>query len=124
MPRGAAEIIAILAALAVGAHYVAIDPAPPDERLRTLLRVLPPAAIVTDARPESIAFAARAQAACPGPVRRPDPIDPRTVPGTERLPAARPPRGDRVAYVAFTSGSTGLPKAVRVPHRAVARLIW
>ncbi|MFF6807546.1 amino acid adenylation domain-containing protein [Streptomyces sp. NPDC012616] len=125
LERGASEIVAVLAVLAVGAHYVAIDPNTPDERLRTLLRVLPPAAVVAGADPESGAFARRAESACPLPVRRVAAVDVRLA-SRARQPEAPPPapRGDRVAYTAFTSGSTGLPKAVRVPHRAVARLVW
>jgi amino acid adenylation domain-containing protein len=124
LPRGAAEVVAVLAVLAVGAHYVAIDPTTPDERLRTLLGVLPPAAIVAAPDRDSARFAARAEATCPSPVRIISVIDPRTVPDVDSVLAPQPPRGDRVAYVAFTSGSTGLPKAVRVPHRGVARLVW
>ncbi|HKS98466.1 MAG TPA: AMP-binding protein, partial [Rugosimonospora sp.] len=36
---------------------------------------------------------------------------------------AAPADPSRIAYVAFTSGSTGQPKGVPVPHRAVVRLV-
>ncbi|MFH8337447.1 amino acid adenylation domain-containing protein [Streptomyces sp. AM6-12] len=123
--RGVSEIVAVLAVLAVGAHYVAIDPSTPDERLRTLLRVLPPAAVLAGTGPGGATFAQRIECVCPVPMRRIAAVDIHAA-ARERQPEIRPPapRGDRVAYVAFTSGSTGAPKAVRVPHRAVARLVW
>ena len=37
--------------------------------------------------------------------------------------APRPVHPDGLAYISFTSGSTGLPKGVAVPHRAVVRLV-
>ncbi|RKG57303.1 amino acid adenylation domain-containing protein, partial [Corallococcus sp. CA054B] len=44
-----------------------------------------------------------------------------------RHPAKAPPParvgGDDLAYVMFTSGSTGVPKGVCVPHRGVVRLV-
>ncbi|GAB3147811.1 non-ribosomal peptide synthetase [Micromonospora sonneratiae] len=42
--------------------------------------------------------------------------------GHAPLPAD-PPAPDALAYVSYTSGSTGEPKGVAVPHRAVVRLV-
>jgi amino acid adenylation domain-containing protein len=38
--------------------------------------------------------------------------------------AGSPAAAESLAYVLFTSGSTGGPKAVGVPHRAIARLVY
>ena len=43
--------------------------------------------------------------------------------GAGELGAAEPVSSDALAYIMYTSGSTGQPKGVAVPHRAVIRLV-
>ncbi|WP_084963697.1 non-ribosomal peptide synthetase [Thermoactinospora rubra] len=115
-PRSAAEIVAVLAVLRLGAGYVGVDPGLPETRLRAMLETARPAAVVG---PEPVA--ARLAALAPEGCAAVPPLDPFTC-----APAPSPEAGAEpsdVAYVAFTSGSTGVPKGVRVPHRAIARLV-
>ncbi|MGN6279844.1 MAG: non-ribosomal peptide synthetase [Sphingomonas sp.] len=106
LPRGIAQVTALLAAWRAGAAYCPLDPAWPEARLRTLVAELGAAAIVTD-----IAGIAGAT-----PVVAPEGEG---VAGF--APAAVAP--DATAYVIFTSGSTGKPKAVEVSHANLAALI-
>ncbi|MEU3522502.1 non-ribosomal peptide synthase/polyketide synthase [Streptomyces sp. NPDC038707] len=97
MDRSAELVVAQLAVLLAGGAYVPVDPRAPEERRRTLLRRADAATRLTAA---DVAAA-------------------RTGAAGHRLPRPDP---DRLAYVMFTSGSTGLPKAVAVRHRDVAAL--
>ncbi|WP_158843546.1 non-ribosomal peptide synthetase [Saccharothrix deserti] len=108
--RSVAEVVAVLGVVWAGAAYVGIDlglPAAHTEKI--VAKAAPTAALIP-----------------PGAAWR--------VPGTpvvstwdeswtagevEVLPADP----DRLAYVAFTSGATGQPKGVTIPHRAVVRLV-
>ncbi|AEY93394.1 NRPS protein [Streptomyces hygroscopicus subsp. jinggangensis 5008] len=97
MDRSAELVVAQLAVLMAGGAYVPVDTRAPEERRRTLLAQ---AGATVRLTPAEVTAA-------------------RTSAGQGRTPAADP---DRLAYVMFTSGSTGLPKAVAVRHRDVAAL--
>ncbi|WP_269856944.1 non-ribosomal peptide synthase/polyketide synthase [Streptomyces sp. RPT161] len=98
MDRSAELVVAQLAVLKAGGAYLPVDTRGPRERRVALLAHAGAALCLT---------ADEVAAARTGDT------------GGPRLPAADP---DQLAYVMFTSGSTGLPKAVAVRHRDVASL--
>ena len=106
-------VTAMLAVLTCGAAYVPLDPAAPPERVATILRDVGAALILTDAAQGA---AARAHGVAVTDITAKAPEAPRAA-----LPA--PPGPMDVAYVMFTSGSTGEPKGIEIPHRAIVRLV-
>jgi amino acid adenylation domain-containing protein len=108
-------IAALLAVAKAGAAYVPLDPRDPQARLERLAASAQIAWIVTQTR-----------------WRNQTPVAPsRIISLDELLDLARHPdtapdgAADAMdaAYVMFTSGSTGPPRAVAVPHRAIVRLV-
>ncbi|MGL4305640.1 MAG: condensation domain-containing protein [Mycobacteriaceae bacterium] len=91
IPRSELSVIAILAALSVGAAYVPIDPTLPQTRIDSILQQVNPRLI----------FSQRKE-----------------VPNSD-LPTVQA-KHDQSAYIIFTSGSTGEPKGVIGTHGALA----
>ncbi|MEU9147283.1 non-ribosomal peptide synthetase [Streptomyces sp. NPDC048349] len=118
LPRSTAEIVAVLGVLRAGAVYTAIDHTTPDARLVSLLSRVEPRAVIGDG--VSGGAAERISRLTPGGCLRVDPYHPSEQPQPFTATVNLTP--DSPAYIAFTSGSTGVPKAVRIPHRAVVRL--
>ncbi|NUT90330.1 amino acid adenylation domain-containing protein, partial [Pseudomonas corrugata] len=117
LERGPRLITAILAILKNGATYVPIDTATPAQRQRSLLEDCGSAWLLVDewpATPLDAAMACRVLVPWDSDLSLDDGAPPRQV---NAAPANAP------AYIMYTSGSTGVPKGVQIPHRAVTRLV-
>ncbi|MBW3602360.1 MAG: amino acid adenylation domain-containing protein, partial [Actinobacteria bacterium] len=101
LPRSIDYVVAVLAVAKAGGAWVAVDPAYPDERRRFMIEDSG-AVVVLDALPPEESGAGL-------PAGPPDDV-------------ACP---DNLAYLVYTSGSTGAPKGVSATHRScVARQAW
>lgn len=120
--HSAALLVALLAVLKAGGAYVPLDPDLPPLRVRDLLTQAGCRLLLTDCGVNDDA----ARDGVPGVQR----LDLRDLPrGGVGAEGGHPPGHavgpDNLAYVIFTSGSSGLPKGVMLPHRAVCNyLLW
>ncbi|MFI1935460.1 amino acid adenylation domain-containing protein [Streptomyces sp. NPDC020330] len=117
-------VVSQLAVLKAGGVYVPLDGRAPSARLEQMVRETGAVALLTDAESWTGQFD------CAARVLRVDEQDPRSeeFAGSEAAAAwplpdpAAPGAPDRLAYIMYTSGSTGVPKGVAVRHRDVLHL--
>ncbi|ORB17002.1 non-ribosomal peptide synthetase, partial [Mycolicibacterium moriokaense] len=113
IPRSAEAIISILAVLKTGAAYLPMDPAHPDERIAFMLGDAEPIAAVTTADLRSRLVSSDLTVV--------DFDDPAIA--KQSSTEVSTPAPEDLAYMTYTSGTTGVPKAVAVTHRNVASLV-
>ena len=118
LERSAGLIVAALGIFRAGGAYVAIDPAYPAERLRWILSDSAPVTTVTDLATAPRLRAAGATVVLSAGGR----LDPETVDDSAvELPP--PPDPDDLAYVVYTSGSSGRPKGAMIDHAGLDNLV-
>ncbi len=114
LPRGAEQIIAILAIMKCGAAYLPLDTEHASQRLYTILADAVPKLVVTDEAGEQ---QLQAQSA-PCLVFNTEEQNKEAFDASTHYHLSP----DSLAYVIYTSGSSGVPKGVKISHRNLLSL--
>lgn len=113
LERSIELVVAILAVLKSGAAYLPVDPRYPADRKAFMISDARPALLITEAGPGLGLNSPETLAA----------LDTQPVTDPDDSARVRPLLRANLAYLMYTSGSTGQPKAVLIPHENVVRLL-
>ena len=116
LPRGAGELVAMLATSKAGGAYVPLDPSHPIDRLQLVLE---------DAAPQVMVIHPGSPLAGSNRAAHVIVLDDlgHVTEGYDATPPAVAYDPAQLAYVLFTSGSTGRPKGVEVPRGAFSNFL-
>lgn len=115
LDRSVEPLISILAILKAGGAYLPIDPAWPEQRRREVIQASAATVLITDVDEDP------PKTGTPLHIRKPSELSSQD---HSDLAASRGhSRPGALAYVLYTSGSTGQPKAVAMQHNALINLL-
>lgn len=114
--RSLALVVSMLAILKTGAAYVPVDPQHPTDRINYILADAACSVVLTSARHAGRFDAALGELL----VETIWPTLP-NYPATTPTPA---PTGQSIAYILYTSGTTGRPKGAAIRHHSVANVLF
>ncbi|MFK3815873.1 non-ribosomal peptide synthase/polyketide synthase [Pseudomonas sp. NPDC089407] len=113
LPRNGQRLVGLLGVLKAGAAYVPIDPGYPAERIAYLLSDSAPALVLAETGIEGL----------PAELPRLDLDQPDAYAAADSNPQLPGLGAQHLAYLVYTSGSTGQPKGVMVEHHTLANLV-
>jgi amino acid adenylation domain-containing protein len=117
LERSVEMVVALLAILKAGGAYLPLDPAYPRERLRFMLEDSQTSVVVAEKRTRG-----QLPDDCGGVLWLDEEWE-QIATESETNPECRS-CGESLAYVMYTSGSTGEPKGVEIVHRGIVRLLF
>ncbi|KAL4707041.1 hypothetical protein ACJJTC_014320 [Scirpophaga incertulas] len=116
-------VMTLLAAWKAGAAYVPMEPSFPQARISHILSDAAPALLIYDdsSNPAIFASSGVPVVAFEELTQDANTLSVDTVDNTEMLAT---PMTESIAIVLYTSGSTGIPKGVRLPYSAICNRLW
>jgi amino acid adenylation domain-containing protein len=116
--RSITMVVGLLATLKAGGAYVPLEPSYPKERVMFMIKEARPSLVIAEDRLKFDLEEYDGEIVCVDS----DWNEIAKQSGNNLTPATKP---DNLAYVMFTSGSTGHPKGVMITHRGISnRLLW